>query len=78
MFSIRTFALLKLKDRLLTKRYAVLRIETLSCNRVIGDKPDSQQRSSISSDCNGESRPRALEPFYSLAKNVSQLNEVTA
>ena len=30
-----------LLDRLLTKRYAVLRIEALSCDRNVGDKSDS-------------------------------------
>jgi len=70
--------LLELWDRLLTKRYAVLRLETLSCDRTVGGKSDPQQRSPVSSNCNSESRPRATEPFYSLAKDVGQLNEVTA
>ena len=61
----------------LTKFYAVLRLETLSCDRRIGGKSDSQQYSSVSSNCNSESRPRTIEPFYSLAKDVGQLNEVT-
>ena len=63
---------------LLTKRYAVLRLETLSRDRRVGGKSDSQQRSSVSSNCNSESRPRAIEAVYSLAKDVAQLDEVTA
>ena len=63
-------------ERLLTKRYTVLRPETLSCDRRVGGKSDSQQRSSVSSNCNSESRIRATEPFYALAKDVAQLNDV--
>jgi len=65
-------------ERLPTRRYAVLRLETLSCDRRVGGKSDSQQRSSVSSNCNSESRPRATEPFYGLVKVVGQLNDVKA
>jgi len=53
-------------------------LETLSCDGKVCDKHDSQQCSSVSSNCNGESQPGASEPFYSLTKDVGQLNEVTA
>ena len=69
---------LEWSDSLLTKRYAVLRLETLSCDRKVGGKSNSQRRSSVSSNCNSDSRPRATESVYSLAKNVGQLDEVTA
>ena len=68
----------ELYDSLLTKGNAVLRLETLPCDRKVGGKSDSQERSSVSSNCNSDSRPRATESVYSLAKNVSQLDEVTA
>ena len=45
---------------------------------MVGGKSDCQQGSSDSSNCNSESRPKATKPFYSLAKDVDQLNEVTA
>ena len=70
--------LLEWSDSLLTKRYAVLRLETLPCDRKVGGKSDSQERSSVSSNCNSDSRPRATESVYSLAKDICQLDEVTA
>jgi len=55
---------------LLTKRYAVLCVESLSSVGRVCDKPDSQQCSSVSCNCNSESRPRATDLFYSLAKDI--------
>lgn len=63
---------------LLTRRYAVLRFETLSCDRRVGGKSDAKQRSSVSANCNSESRPRATEPVYYLVKDVGRLNDVKA
>ena len=55
-----------------------MRLETLSCEKTVGGKSDSQYRSSISSNCNSESRPEATESVYCSAKDVDQLDEVTA
>lgn len=55
-----------------------MRLETLSCDKAVGGKSDSQYRSSVSSNCNGESRTRPTESAYISAKAVGQLDEVTA